>query len=228
MLRFEGVGLVAGGARLLDRIDLALAPGERVAVLGAGGAGKSLLARLAVGLQQPGSGLVRLFGEDLNSQSPETVRQLRARVGVVLQGGSLLGALSVEDNLRLGLGPQRAAYASRFARRIDQLLLQFGIEQLGSRPVSRLSTGERRQVELARAALRDPDLLILDEPFEGAAGIAPRLEREIARRTAGRGCALLLLTQDMELAARLASRVLVLEAGRLRAQQAPAERVPAA
>lgn len=210
VLAFEGVACVAGGARVIDRLDLDLAAGERVAVIAPSGAGKSLLSALAIGLVPPLSGAVRLFGTDLAAADADTRRRLRARCGVTVQGGSLLGALTVEENLWLGAGD-----ALRARRRLDRLMLDFAVERSGAVAVAALSRGERRRVELVRAFARDPELVILDEPLDGAHAGADALERAILRQIAPRGRALLLLTQDEAFAKRACSRVLRLERGRL-------------
>lgn len=214
LLAFESVSLVLGGVRLLDRIDLTIAAGERVAIVGESGSGKGWLLRLAVGLAEPGSGTVRLMGVALDEADTDARRLLRARCGLAMQGGSLLGDLTVEENMRLALG-RVGGHDARAGRRIDRLLLEYGLEQAASIRADMLSIGERRRAELARAFMRDPDLLILDEPFEGAYARGAALEEQVRRRIVPHGRALLLLTQDAALAGRLCERVYRLEAGRL-------------
>lgn len=226
LLAFDRVGLVLGGSRLIDDASLHIGPGERIAVLGDSGSGKSWLQRLAIGLAEPDAGTVRLMDVDLAGADGEQRRRLRARCGFVMQGGSLLGDYSVEDNLRLALGAPVPRNA-RAARRIDRLLLDFGLEASATVPAAQLSVGERRRAELARAFVRDPDLLILDEPFEGAFARAEGLEAQIRRRIVPHDRALLLLTQDAAAAERLCTRIYRLERGRL-VQQGAADTVPAA
>ncbi|MEK7342964.1 MAG: ATP-binding cassette domain-containing protein [Pseudomonadota bacterium] len=223
LLAFDHVSLVIGGARLLDQIDLALEPGERIAIIGESGAGKGWLLKLALGLVAPSSGTVMLMDTLLDQGSADARRLARARCGVAMQGASLLGDLSVEENMRLALG----SAGPRAARRIDRLLLEFALEQAAATRADALSVGERRRTELARAFVRDPELLILDEPFEGAFARGDALEAQVRRRIVPQKRALLLLTQDEALAARLCNRLYRLERGRL-LQQAAAETVPAA
>lgn len=223
LLAFDAVSLILGETRLLDRVDVQIAAGDRVAILADSGAGKSWLLRLAIGLVAPGSGTVRLMGIALDEAGPAARRLLRARCGVAMQGGSLLGDLSVEENMRLAIG----SGSGRTARRIDRLLLEFGLEQAAATRADTLSIGERRRGELARAFARDPELLILDEPFEGAFARGDMLEARVRRRIVPQGRALLLLTQDRALAGRLCERIYRLERGRL-LQQDAAVTVPAA
>lgn len=212
VLVFDRVALITGGARLFDQLDVTVGNGERVAIVGDSGDGKSTISRLALGLIPPLSGRVRLFGAAFESLDPDQRRALRARCGVALQGGSLLSSLSVEENLWLGLS---VAARHRLRRKLDRVMLEFAIEHAAATPVGALSTGERRRVELARAFMRDPELVILDEPLEGAQSRAGALERLIYRQTATRGRALLLLTQDVRLAQALCERVYVITRGRL-------------
>lgn len=216
LLAFEAVSLVLGDTRLLDRVDLIIGAGERVAILADSGTGKSWLLKLAIGLASPGSGAVRLMDVALDAAGPDARRLLRARCGVAMQGGSLLGDLSIEENMRLAMD----SGSGRMARRIDRLLLEFGLEQMAATRADALSAGERRRAELARAFVRDPELLILDEPFEGAFARGDTLESQVRRRIVPQGRALLLLTQDAALAGRLCERIYRLERGRLIQQEA--------
>jgi ABC-type multidrug transport system ATPase subunit len=227
LLVFEDVALVIGGARLLDSVSFTLGAGERIAITGESGIGKSMVLRLAAGLLLPGSGSIRLFGRALSALDPDALRGVRARCGLALQGGSLLGALSVEDNLRLGFGEGRIARSDRAQRRIDRMLVDFDLGHLATRPAGSLSVGEQRRVELARVFVRDPELVILDEPFERSHAAAATLEQRVGRQTVSRGRALLLATQDDALGARLADRCFRLHHGRL-VQQARAESLPLA
>jgi ABC-type multidrug transport system ATPase subunit len=227
-LVFNAVAYVAGGSRILDRLSLTLDQGERLAVHGANASGKSVLARLAAAFEAPISGEVLVFGANPARLGLNESRRLRSHIGMVLQGGSLLADLTVEDNLRLGLGSQSRASLRRQGARIDRALLDFRLEGVAGRIVDRLSTGEQRRVEFARAFLRDPDLLILDDPFQGVDAVsAAELEAHTLRLLARRPRACLLLTQDLALARRFAATVARLESGRL-VQHADGEATPAA
>jgi ABC-type multidrug transport system ATPase subunit len=197
----------------LDRIDLTLAPSERVAVVGANGSGKSMIVRLAVGLLSPTQGKVRLFGVNLDAADGPALGRLRSRVGASLQGGSLLSDLSVEDNLRLGMGATRGDPMLDPA--LNRILITFGLERVASNLISGLSEGEQRRVELARAVGRSPELLLLDEPFDGAdAQTASDLETRVkAWLLRQPNAALLLATHDEALARRLDATVLRLDRG---------------
>ena len=221
VLAIEKVSFVFSTSRILDSIDLRIAAGERVAVVGESGSGKGVLARVATGMVVPNTGQVTLFGTLLADLPLDALRNLRTRCGLAWQGGSLISSLDVDDNLRLAFSGASRPAASRVQRRIDRLTLDFGIEHSGGRPVGSLATGEQRRVELARAFVRDPEFVLLDEPFEGARATAVALEAAVRRQVVGRRRAMLLLTQDEPLAYRLATRVLHLVRGRLVQQVVP-------
>ncbi|WP_353230181.1 ABC transporter ATP-binding protein [Novosphingobium sp.] len=214
VLTMAGVSLVLGDVRLFDGIDLTVGAGERVGVVGDSGTGKSVLLRLASGLTDPLAGTITLFGESLVNAEPPQRRILRSRCGLGLQGGSLISGLTVEDNLWLALGAVSAARA-RLRRRLDRVMYEFGIDYAAAMRAGDLSQGERQRVELARAFLRNPELLVLDEPLEALRACGPDMETRLLRQITPRGRSLLLLTQDVALAERLCDRVLHLVRGRL-------------
>jgi ABC-type multidrug transport system ATPase subunit len=156
---------VSGRAALAD-IDLTLAAGEWLLVAGPNGAGKSLLSRLVLGLDAPSAGTIRVLGQDLQALDWGAMTRLRARIGGVLQGGSLLASHTVLENLLLPLrgmpgGPERLAREARLALTVLRL---DGLENHLPRS---LSLGQRRRVELARALIHRPELLVWDGFTDG-------------------------------------------------------------
>ena len=227
VLELAGVSLVLGGVRLMDGVDLVIRNGERVAVVGESGVGKSMLLRLACGMADPLAGRIALFGEDLALANAARRRILRSRCGLALQGGSLLAGLSVENNMWLALGTVASARA-RMRRRLDRVMYDFGIEYAANARAGDLSTGERHRVGLAQTFLRNPELVILDEPLNGLRASGDAIEAQLARQIIPRGRSLLLVTQDAGLAARLCDRVLRLSRGRLVQHDVAYPVVPAA
>jgi ABC-type multidrug transport system ATPase subunit len=159
----------------LEDLTLGLPPGEWLLVVGPNGAGKSLLTRLILGLDSPSAGTVRLFGRDLAGEGVREMRLLRRTMGAVLQGGSLIGELTVLENLLLPLRslPLTRQRMARAARLIATRLRLDGLENHHPRV---LSLGQRRRVELARALIHQPRLLIWDGLTEG---LDPPASREI-------------------------------------------------
>ncbi len=209
-----------GRQPVLQDIDLVVHPGERVALRGPNGSGKSTLARLLVGLLRPDVGLIRLGGSD---PARLAAAELARRAGFVFQDPELqfLGR-AVADEVALGLRPEERAG-------LDGLMESLGLPltAFGERSPYTLSGGEQRRLSLACALVRDPALLILDEPTFGQdrRGVETLLAI-LAERAAG-GTAILAVTHDDRFAAAFADRTLILEDGRI-ARAAGVTEVPAA
>ena len=202
---------------VLNGIELALQPGEIVALVGPSGAGKSTMLHVAGLLERPDSGAVLIEGRDCGGLSDEHRTMLRRRaLGFVYQFHHLLPEFSAVENVML---PQMIAAVSRAdaRRKAEALLGRVGLaERLAHRP-ARLSGGEQQRVAIVRALANDPKILLADEPTGNldhttAAGVIETLI-EIVR---AHGLAALIATHNLELAARL-DRTVVLEDGCLRA-----------
>jgi ABC-type multidrug transport system fused ATPase/permease subunit len=201
------------GDPVLAGVDLALAPGEVVALVGATGSGKSTLCHLLAHLYQPTAGSVRLGGVDLASAEPAS---LRSAVALVFQEAFLFAA-TVRENLALGWDASDdelrwaldAAHARRF---VDRLPLGLD-QQLGERGVT-LSGGQRQRLALARALLRRPGLLMLDD---ATSAVDPTVERRILDGLPGALRATTLVVAHRVSTIALADRVLFLEGGRIAA-----------
>ena len=171
MIRFQGVGVSARGAVILEDVDWTVGAGERWVVVGPNGAGKTTLLRVAAGYLYPTRGRVELLGETLGRTD---IRALRPRIGYLsaaLRGlvGDELRALDVVATAAAGaLDPFWTRGRDDDARAAARALLErFGAGGLAERTMGSLSSGEQQRVQLARALLPDPDLLLLDEPFAG-------------------------------------------------------------
>lgn len=203
------------GRDTLTAIDLDIAPGERVAIVGPSGSGKSTLAAVILRLMDPVAGTVRLDGRDARRF---TLTSYRAQFAVVPQE-TVLFTGTVAENIQLGL-PNAALEDVRRAARTccaDEFVaaLPDGYDTVVSERGSSLSGGERQRLALARAALRSAPILVLDEPTVALDARNERLVREALERVSrGRTC--VTITHDLHLAAS-ADRIAVLEAGRLTA-----------
>ena len=218
------------GVVALDGVDVAVAAGEVVAAVGPNGSGKSTLLNAITRLERLDAGRVVLEGRDVTGAGPR--RLARSGVARPFQAGRLLARGSALENVLLGLhsaGPRAGwlggslpGLAARHRRRALAALAQVGLADAWDAQVGVLSHGQRRRVELARAFAGRPRLLVLDEP---TAGLTPEDTGGVAALVAAardRGAAVLLVEHDLDIVGALASRVIVLEGGRVVAQGAPA------
>jgi ABC-2 type transport system ATP-binding protein len=161
-LSLEGIAFRYGAREVLRGVSLEVAPGEIFGLLGPNGAGKSTLFAILAGLLPAGAGRFLLDGRPIAAGA----RELRARTGVVFQEPSLDGKLGPAENLRLAAALHRVPPAEARAR-IARLLEAAGLADRGREPVDRLSGGLRRRLELARALVHRPAILLMDEPTTG-------------------------------------------------------------
>jgi ABC-2 type transport system ATP-binding protein len=161
-LAVRGVAIRRGGREVLRDVSLEIAPGEILGLLGPNGAGKSTLFAILAGLLRPDAGTFLLDGVEIAPGA----RIFRARAGIVFQEPGLDGKLSAEENLRLAAALHRVPPATARAR-AARLLAEAGLSARAREPVERLSGGMRRRLELARALVHAPSLLVMDEPTNG-------------------------------------------------------------
>jgi osmoprotectant transport system ATP-binding protein len=205
------------GRPALDGFTLAVGSAETVALVGPSGSGKTTALRLANRLIDADSGEVRVFGAPVSRQEPVA---LRRRIGYVIQEGGLFPHWTVEENVEtvprlLGWDPERRRERARAL--LELVGLPHG--EFAARRPRELSGGQRQRVGVARALAADPALLLMDEPFGALDPIARRsLQREFRawRERLTLRSAVLLVTHDLAEAFRLADRVAVLQAGRVR------------
>jgi branched-chain amino acid transport system ATP-binding protein len=208
MLELSGLTAGYGQVEVLRDVDLEVADGEIVALVGSNGAGKTTLLRAVSGLIQPAGGDVSFDGEPLAGLPPERV--VGHGIAHVPEGRRLFAGLTVRENLMAG------AFANPGAADLDRALELFPHlkARLGQVAAS-MSGGEQQMCAIARGLMSSPKLLMVDEL---SLGLAPKLVEEILERlgeVAGKGTALLLVEQDVDAALRIASRGYVLETGRV-------------
>jgi len=198
-----GVTLRYGAVTALDRLDLAVRPGELLALLGPNGAGKSTSVALLLGLVRPQAGQATLFGAD-----PQRV-EARRRIGVMLQSAVLPATLTVAELLQL-----TASYYPD-PRPLAESAALAGLADLLKRPYGKLSGGQQRRVQFALALCGRPELLFLDEPTVGMDIDARERLWATMRTVVAQGCAVVLTTHYLEEAEALAQRVVVIDRGRV-------------
>ena len=200
-----------GGVAALDEVDLELGCGELVGIVGPNGSGKTTLVDALSGLLTPQRGRLELDGVDMTGSGAAALA--RAGVARSFQTARLMEPLSVLDNVLLGLhtSPIRRA-RSRFAR-AREVLDEVGMAGLYERPVSQLSHGQRRRVELARALAGRPRALLLDEPTAGLFGPDAVAVAHLLRGIAASGVAMAMVEHDLGVVAEVCTRVVVMDRG---------------
>ncbi|APW47246.1 ABC transporter ATP-binding protein [Rhodoferax antarcticus] len=195
---------------LLQDINLRVAAGEIVALLGPSGSGKSTLLNIVAGLQVPDAGSVWFDGQDITDAAPE-----QRRFALMFQDFALFPHLNVQDNTAFGLVEQ--GLPKREARdQALQMLGVFGLSDLARRRVWNLSGGEQQRVALARALITQPRVLLLDEPFSALdADLRVALREEFRARIQTAGMPTLLVTHDETEASDMADRSVRLVQGQL-------------
>ncbi|TDR89052.1 ABC transporter ATP-binding protein [Enterovirga rhinocerotis] len=186
-------------------IDLTVAPGEFVAIVGPTGCGKSTLLNAAAGLLVPSAGGVEIFGARLSG--------LNARAGYLFQADALMPWKTARDNVAVALEPKRVARAEAL-RQADGWLARVGLKTFVSSYPHMLSGGQRKRVALAQMLIRNPEILLMDEPF----GPLDAMTRQIMGNLlldlwAGDRKAVMFVTHDLEEAIALSDRVVVMSAG---------------
>jgi heme exporter protein A len=204
----EGLQRAYGRTPVLAGIDLRVEGGECVALLGANGAGKTTLLRVLATLLRPSAGRLVLFGEDAIARPAAALRHL----GYVGHESACYGDLTATENLAFYAELYRLTDAQR---RVTELVAWAGLDGAARRPIRTFSRGMTQRLALARALLHRPELLLLDEPFNGldpqATATLERLLHELRRA----GHAIVLATHDVPRAAVIATRVAIVDRGRI-------------
>ncbi len=219
LLELEGITKAFPAVLANDDIGFSVAPGEIHAILGENGAGKSTLVKIIYGLMKPDGGSMLLSGAPYHPARPS---EARARgVGMVFQHFSLFEAMSVLENIAIGINPELTKGDLR--GRIVEVSTAYGIKIDPGRIVGNLSVGERQRVEIVRCLLQSPRLIIMDEPTSVLTPKESDVLFETLRRLASEGCSILYISHKLEEIRALCDRATVLRAGRVVARCIPRE-----
>jgi osmoprotectant transport system ATP-binding protein len=214
MIELDRVTLRFGQFTAVNELSLSLAPGEFCALIGPSGCGKSTTLRLVNRMLERSAGAIRFAGQDIDSFRPE---ELRRRIGYVIQSVGLFPHWTVERNI--ATVPELLGWPTdRIRSRVEELLdlLQLDATRVRGEYPHQLSGGQQQRVGVARALAADPEMLLMDEPF-GALDPITRdaLQAELARIHKATGKTILFVTHDMQEALLLATRIAVMDQGRL-------------
>jgi ABC-type uncharacterized transport system ATPase subunit len=194
-----------------DQVQLQVMPGQAHAVLGENGAGKSTLMKIIYGAVKPDEGQIHFNGQPVLIRNPQQARALG--ISMVFQHFSLFDTLTVAENVWLGLDASLSL--AEVTRRVEAKAGQYGLDIAPDRPVHTLSVGEMQRVEIIRALLTDPQLLILDEPTSVLTPQAVEKLFEVLRQLVSQGCSLLYISHKLHEIRALCSACTVLRGGRV-------------
>ena len=211
MLHIDGLGVHFDGVRALDGVDLTLAAGEALGLIGPNGSGKTTLFDTICGLIGPDSGRVLFDGRDIVGEPAHAIA--RRGIARTFQGVRLFERMTALENVRCAR-PEPGVTRSE----AEQLLERVGIRQFADARAEDLPLAARRRLELARVLARRPRLLLLDEPA-GAMNQAETIEMaQLLRSVHAGGCAMIVVEHSIELVAEICPRVLALDCGRVVAE----------
>jgi phospholipid/cholesterol/gamma-HCH transport system ATP-binding protein len=198
LLRFEKVTLRFDETPALDSVSFAMGPGETRVVLGAAGSGKTTLLKAAIGLIQPDSGRVYLFGQEITGLRENQLFDIRSKVGVLFQEGGLFDSITVAENVAYPLlnGRVHAMPLDQVETKVREALRFVELEQTMEQFPAELSGGMRRRVGIARAVVSEPPLVLYDSPTAGLDPItATTIMALIAKERDSQDTATLIVTQ---------------------------------
>jgi len=222
MLAVETSGLTRhfGAVRAVDALDLRVEAGQFFGFLGPNGAGKSTTIKMLTGLLAPSSGTMRILGADL--AAADAARTVKRRIGVVPEDLALFDNLTAREYLTF-IGRMYLLPPATVRQRCQELLVMMDLDHEETKITLEYSHGMKKKLALAAALLPDPDLLFLDEPFEGVDAVASRMLRDTLRQFVKRGTTVFLTSHVLEIVEKLCTDVGIIAQGRLVLQASMAD-----
>lgn len=217
LLKLDGVVKSFGTKEVLRGVDLEVAPGRSVVVIGGSGSGKSVMLKNALGLMTPDKGKIFFGGDDVTKATGRTREKMRARIGMLFQSGALFDSLTVWENVAFRLTNSEGISRRDAKERAIETLkkVRLGTDVAGLYP-SEISGGMQKRVSLARSIISEPDLIFFDEPTTGLDPItADAINDLILEMVRGLGAAAVTITHDMASARKIADEVAMLFEGRI-------------
>ena len=223
LLETSGISVRFGGNTAVDNVSVGVEPGQVTGLIGPNGAGKTTLFNTITGMQRPAGGRVLLGGEDITRFPP--ARRAHHGLARTFQRLELFLSLSVRDNIRVAGDIVRANTSSRLDvdRETDRLLELTGLSDIADEDVAAVPTGRARVVEVARALMSQPRVLLLDEPAAGQTEHETLQFRALLADLASDGLAVCLVEHDLQLVMTVCSTIHVLDYGKLIASGTPLE-----
>jgi ABC-2 type transport system ATP-binding protein len=208
----NGLTRCFGDLRAVDNLDLRVEAGKFYGFLGPNGAGKSTTIKMLTGLLAPTSGSMRILGEDINDA--ENARQVKQRIGVVPEELALFDNLTGAEYLTF-IGRMYQMPIATVRERCRELLAMMSLDNEQKKLTLEYSHGMKKKLSLAAALIPNPDLLFLDEPFEGVDAVASAVLRDTLKRCVARGATVFLTSHVLEIVEKLCTDVGIIAEGKL-------------
>jgi phospholipid/cholesterol/gamma-HCH transport system ATP-binding protein len=213
-IRITDLSKSFGSQTVLDGVNLQVARGETLVVLGRSGTGKSVLLKLLIGLHRPDSGSIRVLGQEITGLSLDALNQIRKKLGFVFQYAALYDFLTVAENVEFPLKYHTKMTARERRRHALELLARVGMEEVAAKKPTEISGGMKKRVGLARALALEPDIMLYDEPTAGLDPITSgEIDELILKMQKERKMSSIVVTHEMHSARMISDRVALLDRG---------------
>jgi phospholipid/cholesterol/gamma-HCH transport system ATP-binding protein len=213
-----------GNKRVLDGVDLTIATGESITIIGQSGGGKSVLLKHLVGLLKPESGSVLVDGQNLTSARRKELYSIRKKFGMLFQSAALFDSMTVEENVALGLRTHTNQSETEIVNRVKYCLQLVSMDGTQAMKPAELSGGMKKRVGLARAIAMEPQYILYDEPTTGLDPItADSINDLILTMNRELNVTTIVVTHDMVSAYKVSSRIVMLYQGKIIYSGTPAE-----
>lgn len=216
MIDFRNVTKRFGSRVVLDDVSVTIEKGETFVIIGQSGMGKTVMLRHIAGLLEPDNGEVLIDGVTMSNASSKVRAQLRERIGLLFQSGALLNWLSVGENVGLPLSEHRLLPPDEIDRIVDDRLSRLQLSDAKFKMPSDISGGMRKRVGLARAIVRNPEIILYDEPTSGLDPVMSEVINQLILQLKREFCVTsFVVTHDMRSAYTIADRIAMLYQGKL-------------
>ncbi|GBG58056.1 peptide ABC transporter ATP-binding protein [Sporomusaceae bacterium FL31] len=216
MIKLINISMNYQGKQVLDNINLEIATGETMVIIGPSGSGKSTLLRLIVGLVRPTSGEIWIDGQEISQLKEAELNQIRLRMGMVFQYSALFDSMSVGENVAFGLRQHTQMTEAEIAKVVSRKLRMVGLFGKENVMPNELSGGMKKRVSLARAIAVNPQIVLYDEPTAGLDPVmSGKIDRLITSTRRIMGVTSVVVTHHMSSAFNIADRIAMIYGGQI-------------